>query len=309
MPARFDPLSHPIIYQVPRVLSGASAWVEHFPFGWLLIEQMKPESIVELGAHFGDSYLAFCQAVSDLKLPTKCWAVDTWQGDKHSGPYGPHVLEWLRMHHDPSFSAFSTLLQMDFDTAQTKFADGQVDLLHIDGLHTYEAARHDFDSWLPRMSRRSVVMLHDTQVRTGDFGVWKVWEEVSKGRPNFEFEHGYGLGVVAVGPQVLPAVLEFLEFANSHPGEIRRCFSALGERMELLRRLTNMTNLILKQGSCIRPLADARGVKWMLPTTFEAAFMQLGPFTEAITSLVETITKENMHMAQRLQSLRPGQTP
>src|SRR5436309_21632 len=68
-----------------------SAWTEHIPFAYWLIEAHRPAQLVELGTYFGASYFAFCQAVATLGLPTRCFAVDTWRGDEHSGLYEDHV--------------------------------------------------------------------------------------------------------------------------------------------------------------------------------------------------------------------------
>src|SRR5689334_2120110 len=99
----FDLMKHPIIFHTPRRLTPFSGWVEHIPFAMFLVDVLKPSLIVELGTEYGDSYCAFCQAVQELNLDTRCYAVDTWQGDPQAGFYGPEVLADLRAHHDPLY--------------------------------------------------------------------------------------------------------------------------------------------------------------------------------------------------------------
>jgi hypothetical protein len=186
------------LYCMPKRTSG-SAWQGHVPFAHWLVHVARPRTLVELGTQAGVSYSAFCDAVARSNSGTRCFAVDTWKGDKHAGFYGEDIFDEFKPFHDQHYGAFSTLLRTEFDDAAGQFKDGEIDLLHIDGLHTYEAVRHDFETWLPKLSPKAVVLFHDTNERRDDFGVWRFWAEVKERYPAFEFMHSHGLGLLCVG--------------------------------------------------------------------------------------------------------------
>ena len=79
------------IFQKPNFIDEPSSWVQHIPFAFFIIEKLHPKLFVELGTHSGNSYFAFCQAVNELKLRTKTYAVDLWTGDEHAGYYANEV--------------------------------------------------------------------------------------------------------------------------------------------------------------------------------------------------------------------------
>ncbi len=186
---------------------------------------------VELGTHGGVSYTAFCEAIVRGRLETRCFAIDTWRGDEHAGFYGEEIYQQFSSFHDERYGRFSVLLRSTFDEAVDKFNDFSIDLLHIDGLHTYEAVRHDFEIWQPKLSERAVVLLHDTSERQGDFGVWRVWDELQEQFPSFEFLHGHGLGVLAVGQDPPPVVVSLCSLSDAAAvTTIRERFAFAGER-------------------------------------------------------------------------------
>jgi predicted O-methyltransferase YrrM len=194
------------------------SWSGHQPFAYWLVGALRPASIVELGTHYGESYFTFCQAVVDFGVDCRCTAVDTWQGDAHAGAYSNEVFEDVDAHNRAHYAAFSRLLRMTFDEALAEVPDASVDLLHVDGLHTYEAARQDFETWQPKLRPGAVVLFHDIAERRDDFGVWRLWEELTKRHAHFAFEHSHGLGVIRMpgGPPPSDPVLHAL-FADDAP--------------------------------------------------------------------------------------------
>jgi glycosyltransferase involved in cell wall biosynthesis len=199
----------------------------HSPFAFFLVSILKPKLFVELGVHTGHSYNAFCQAVKALKTGTCCYGIDTWKGDKHAGFYSEDVYQQLLEYQLKEYSEFSHLLRMTFDEGLAYFSNQGIDLLHIDGLHTYEAVKHDFEEWLPKMNDKGVILLHDTMMRERDFGVWGLWNEIAPKYPSFNFTYGYGLGIVAVGSNVSKEFLDFLNEANNNPF-YQKLFFSLG---------------------------------------------------------------------------------
>lgn len=249
----FNPLEHPICLDFPHWLA-PSAWTEHIPFGMYLVSVVKPVTIVELGTYGGTSYCSFCQAVKTLRLGSRCYAVDTWQGDAHAGEIDEAVLKQLREHHDPLYGAFSTLIRSIFADAVEHFADKSIDLLHIDGLHTYEAVRNDFESWLPKISDRGIILFHDINERRDDFGAWRFWEEARSHYPFFEFMHGHGLGILAPGTAI-PSELDFLFEPDERAAAlIRKFFFALGRLIEATRSIKDQNARIKDQSEYIEVL-------------------------------------------------------
>ena len=243
--ARFDGcLSRASLWR-PDALR-TSAWLEHAPFAFWLTETLRPTRFVELGTHTGFSYLCFCQAVARLELTATGYAVDTWKGDEQTGLYAKEVLQELTAYHDARYSAFSRLVRSTFDDALPHFDDGSIDLLHLDGLHTYAAVRHDFDAWRPKLSDRSVVLLHDTNVREDDFGVHRLWRELRSEYPGFEFSHGHGLGVLGVGSEA-PSPLAGLFESAEDPGRVavvRAAYARLGGAVRLEYELNEARGLL-----------------------------------------------------------------
>ncbi len=175
-------------------------WSGHKFFAYDLVSNIKPSMIVELGTHYGTSLWSFCQAVKDNKFQTKIFSVDTWKGEKHAGFYGEEVFETVNDIKDKYYNGVNLKLRrMTFDEALDDFEDNSIDILHIDGLHTYEVVKHDFENWIPKVKEGGVVLLHDIMVNRDDFGVYKLWEELKNNYKTIEFQFSYGLGILIKG--------------------------------------------------------------------------------------------------------------
>jgi predicted O-methyltransferase YrrM len=138
-----------------------STWMDHQPFGYDLVAAVRPKLLVELGTHRGLSFFTFCQAMKESGADGLCYGVDTFEGDAHTGAYGDEVFREVEAHAREHYPGFAYLLRTTFERAAGQFCEESLDLLHIDGLHTYAAVSADFATWFPKVRPGGIVLFHD----------------------------------------------------------------------------------------------------------------------------------------------------
>ena len=172
-------------------------WEGHRDFAYDLLHFVRPARLVELGSQYGCSLFTFCQAVRDFKLNTEINAVDMWSGDIGAEMSGEEVYALVQKTAATYYPEVKLhLFQMRFDQALPDFADESIDILHIDGGHTFEDVERDFTTWLPKLKENGIVLFHDVYSPI-DQGSCNHWEKTKKEYDcYFDFTHSCGLGVL-----------------------------------------------------------------------------------------------------------------
>lgn len=252
----------------PCYVPTTTRWLRLGPFAMWLIGAARPKTLVELGIHSGYSYFCFCQAVQELALPTKCFAIGSWQSGEHSAIHGDNVLtpaEFI----NKRYASFSTLLRKRSVDALCDFEDHSIDLLHIDGRHSYCDAKGEFEKWVPKLSNRAIVLFHDTEVHEKSFDVWKFWNEISSSHPTLNLPFERGLGVLFWGSERTDNIEELLDLLQIPTGSdaVKGLFQSFGEahalsqenlRMRLVVAQKERLNAVLSLESTEREQQTAR---------------------------------------------------
>lgn len=221
-----------------------TAWAEHAPFASWLIDAARPRTVLELGTHNGFSFFAMAEAARRLGLPTRLTAIDSWLGDDQAGYYGDEVFDEVSAIAERDYPGMTRLIRAYFADAVELIDDGSIDLLHIDGRHGYGDVRADFDAYCGKLSDRGVVIFHDTHEFQPGFGVDRLWAELAPSAPSFEFHHGHGLGVLAVGANPPVAVLDFLAEAERDPDLVRETYHRLGAEVAMRGEVPALRRLV-----------------------------------------------------------------
>jgi hypothetical protein len=209
-----------------------SEWLEHAPFGFWLVGALRPRAIVDLTTGAGYALAAFCQAVQALGLDSRCCGIDQWPGST-----GEDQFRAISDHNEAHYKAFSSLLSSDTEQASAHFEHRSVDLLHINGNHSYKAALAIYNAWRPRLSESSIVLFHNTNAYERGLGVARLWQELIQDHKHFEFLHGFGLGVLGVGDS-FPSPLEHLFVSESRPEATHQLRLAYGQLGSLISART-----------------------------------------------------------------------
>ena len=80
----------------------------------------------------------------------------------------------------------------------------EIDILHIDGFHSYEEVKNDYDTWSKFVKDDGVILFHDTIVHNPGFGVYKFFAEIDLPKLNFTISNG--LGVVSKNKELIEEI-------------------------------------------------------------------------------------------------------
>ena len=238
-----------------------SPWCGHRNFVYDLFNYLEPHMAIELGTHYGCSFFAMCQSIKDHSLSqTTLYAVDTWKGDEQAGFYDESVWQLVNQTKERFFkSVNSQFLRMLFDDAASLFENETFDVIHIDGLHTYDAISHDFNTWYPKLKHNGIMLFHD--IASGKkYGSDKFWDEIKAKYPcHFEFTHSWGLGILFPKGDFL---FQKLKEQNFNDKLLVYAYKATSEYHSYeVRDLTHMANerfeAIQKQSEMIRERDDS----------------------------------------------------
>lgn len=174
-----------------------SAWLGHLKFANYLVETYKPNVIVDLGVDYGHSTFAWAgQGIG------KVYGVDWFNGDENAGERNTYNIVkeaynyLLNKKYIPKDNI--KIIKGDFNDVCLNFNE-TIDILHIDGLHTYEAVKNDFEKWIGKTHENSIILFHD--VISYKETVGKFFEELDF--PKLYFEHSAGLGVISKNKNII----------------------------------------------------------------------------------------------------------
>jgi predicted O-methyltransferase YrrM len=265
-------ISHNHTPIIPRWIR-ESAWTSHIPIADHIVKSLRPDNIVELGTHYGVSCFAFAQSVRESQIDCSVFAIDLWTGDLHTGPYAEHVYSEVANHACEEYRDIVYTLRLDFNEAVNYFKDGAIDIIHIDGLHTYEAVKNDFETWISKLAPNGIVLFHDTNVREREFGVHRLLDELmqTSNYKIFEIKSGHGLGIL--------------------------CYKDSGTACRVISEIEEQSHVLKALGRLYEKLFDAQ-------LSLDARIKEIGTLEAARIKEISTLEAANRLCEAETQALR-----
>lgn len=196
------------------ILEKPTAWGKHKDFAVSLVEVIKPNVIVELGVEYGFS--TFCFSYPQIgHVYGIDWFMDDSQYRDYSNINHSGNFDFVNKKYSELKNQFGmnnvTFIKSDFSEA-AKTWNKKIDILHIDGTHTYDCVKNDFETWTKFCDDESVVLFHDTLSYKDDVG--KFFNELVGCKYNIEY--GHGLGVYTKSESIFNKIKKLILIKNKN---------------------------------------------------------------------------------------------
>jgi predicted O-methyltransferase YrrM len=167
-----------------------------------IVRKLEPLTVLEIGTHKGGTlFLWTCFAKRNATIVS----IDL-PGGKFGGGYSRLRAALFRRFAKQKQSLH--LLRADsharqtFEVAKNLLGGSGVDLLFIDGDHTYDGVKMDWEMYSPLVREGGIVVFHDIAANYEDTQVKRLWDSIKVGFRHQEYvanpEGFYGIGVLFV---------------------------------------------------------------------------------------------------------------
>ena len=176
-----------------------SAWTEHKYFAEWVVKRKNPEVIVDLGVDY--AYSTFCFASAGIG---HVYGIDFFEGDEWTGIR--NTLDQVKEKQKELELKNITFIKGYFDDV-VKDWELPIDILHIDGFHSYEVVKNDYEKWSKFVKDDGIILFHDTcaqDTTNAKFEVYKLFGEIDLPKLNFTFSSG--LGVVSKDKKLIEEI-------------------------------------------------------------------------------------------------------
>jgi len=174
-----------------------------------LLEQRELRNVCEIGTFKGGTLFIWCQlATADARIVSIDMA-----GSPFGGDYREHTLPFFQSFRKPGQQLVCLRGDSHDPEMHQRFAEQlggeRLDFLFIDGDHTYEGVKQDFEKYSPHVKEGGIIAFHDIVDRPehSEIEVNRFWTEIKRRYPHQELiesdasRRTIGIGVlIKTGP-------------------------------------------------------------------------------------------------------------
>ncbi|NYS26204.1 hypothetical protein HUK65_14510 [Rhodobacteraceae bacterium 2376] len=177
------------IFWRPRRLR-PSRWLEHLPFLFWLIADLRPRHCATLGLDTGVAHFALCQGVEKLGLEAVCHGFDT----RKDGAIPADLLRYNEEHYD-DFS------RLEMGSGPPAMVEDGLDLVLVDRPLDAQMLAQLTNEWGPRMAQPGVTVLAGLEAAARDPDTAHALAGLQQRHSHVRFDHGGGLLALCHGAE------------------------------------------------------------------------------------------------------------
>lgn len=201
-----------------------------------LVDKNPPGIMVEIGTAKGGTFYALCQMA---KANATVISIDL-PGGAYGGGYTEDETKKLKSFTRPKQKTHFLRLDSHLETTKDKLVKilngRKIDLLFIDGDHSYEGCRMDWEMYSPLVHKGGIIALHDIcpHPLISECQVEKVWNEIEdqyKSQRIIDYTNARwgGIGVIWYGERAIPKAGLLLDIGR---GKVQRGFTRIDLDLE-----------------------------------------------------------------------------